>query len=494
MIKKIFYLVFISLTAGYSQTQIGSTINSSELSDRLGEFVAISGNGNVIAVSAPYNNISGSNSGIVKVYQNNSGTWTQLGSAIPGTAIDDLFGEYLSLSEDGTVLAVGSIYNSDASSNAGQTRVFKFSNGNWNQLGNSINGLATFDREGFSPVLSEDGLTLATASYYADNNGAESGMVRIFQYQSGTNSWIQKGNSINGLVADESIGRSLSISDNGTILAIGTVNNDDGGTNAGQVRVYEFQSGTNSWVQIGSKINGLTANDQIGAATSLSADGLTLAVGGRFYDANGIFNSGHVRIFKFISGSWVLQANLLGTTMNYQFGNSVSLSDNGNVIAIGELYNGTNGVNSGRYYIYENNLGTWTQRGFINGTNPQDLFGKCVALSADGTKVVVGAPNNTGFSTINLGYVKVYDLTAILKSDSFVQANFSVYPNPSTNFITISLENNLTLEKVSIYNSLGQIVKNSNTNLVDISELAIGSYYLEVQTSQGKATKTIIKN
>lgn len=80
----------------------------------------------------------------------------------------------------------------------------------------------------------------------------------------------------------------------------------------------------------------------------------------------------------------------------------------------------------------------------------------------------------------------------LLGNDNFVKAAFIVYPNPASDILTIELENNLELQGVNFHNALGQIVKTSNTTTTNISELAKGSYFIEVITNEGKATKTII--
>ena len=129
--------------------------------------------------------------------------------------------------------------------------------------------------------------------------------------------------------------------------------------------------------------------------------------------------------------------------------------------------------------------------GDIDGEAAGDLSGRSVSLSSDGTIVAIGAINNDGSGT-DAGSVRVYSLAAILRSDSFVQANFMLYPNPSNGLLNICLQNNLQLEKVSIYNLLGQLIKTPTTTVINTSELAKGSYYVEVITTQGKATKQVL--
>ena len=83
-------------------------------------------------------------------------------------------------------------------------------------------------------------------------------------------------------------------------------------------------------------------------------------------------------------------------------------------------------------------------------------------------------------------------INGVLSSHTFVLENFSIYPNPTSDFIKINLENNLTLEKVNIYSTLGQLIKTESKLQINISSLAKGNYFVEVITNQGKKTKTII--
>src|SRR5690606_11478002 len=103
----------------------------------------------------------------------------------------------------------------------------------------------------------------------------------------------------------------------------------------------------------------------------------------------------------------------------------------------------------------------------------------------------VGATTPTT-STTKMGYAKVYDLSGVLSSDKFTQANFTIYPNPAKDILNIALENNEILEKVTIYNNLGQKIKTVSQNTIDISSLAKGLYFVEVTTNQDKASKKVI--
>lgn len=142
--------------------------------------------------------------------------------------------------------------------------------------------------------------------------------------------------------------------------------------------------------------------------------------------------------------------------------------------------------------MYENIAGVWSQIGNdIDGEAAGDYSGVNVSLAKNGATLAIGAYYNAANGP-NSGHVRVYNLTAVLSSDSFVQANFKVYPNPVSDALTIELQNGLELQKVNFYNTLGQLVKTTKTVSTKVSDLSKGNYYVEVITNQGKATKTII--
>ena len=86
-----------------------------------------------------------------------------------------------------------------------------------------------------------------------------------------------------------------------------------------------------------------------------------------------------------------------------------------------------------------------------------------------------------------------HDFGTILNTSDFINTKLQVYPNPVKNQIIIQLENTNALKKVNIYNTLGQLVKEGKTLIIDVRALNSGIYFLEIETSQGKLSKKIIK-
>ena len=218
---------------------------------------------------------------------------TQLGADIDGEAAGDESGWSVSLSSDGDTVAIGARYNDGNGYDAGHVRIYEYSSGSWTQLGADIDGEASNDASGWSVSLSSDGTTVAIGARLNDGNGNVGGHVRIYEYSSG--SWTQLGVDIDGEAAGDQSGYSISLSSDGTRVAIGATGNDGNGNDAGHVRIYEYSSG--SWTQLGADIDGEAADDNSGAVVSLSSDGTRVAIGAPFNDGNGNA-AGHVRVYS----------------------------------------------------------------------------------------------------------------------------------------------------------------------------------------------------
>lgn len=481
--KKIYLLLLLNSAISIAQTQIGSDINGEAADDWSGWSVSSSSDGSIIAIGAKNNDGNGANSGHVRIYKNISGTWTQTGADINGQAAGDTSGHSVSISANGTIVAIGAPGNG-----AGYTRVYQNVSGNWTQIGSDIIGEAIYDDSGESVALSADGSIVAIGASYNTGNGAGSGHVRVYKNVSGA--WTQIGSDINGEAAGDRSGLHVSISADGNTVAIGSPYSDANGTESGQVRVFENVAGV--WTKIGANING-TADTNFGYGVRISADGSTVAAGAPYSNESGN-NTGHVRAYKNIAGVWTqIGTDIVGEAALDRSGYNLSMSADGSILAIGAYQNDGNGSNSGHVRIYKDVSGAWIQIGSdIDGEADSNYSGYSVSLSSSGNIVAIGAYLNDSSNGANSGHVRVYDLTAALASDSFVQTNFTLYPNPSRGIVHIALENDLELQKVSVYNQLGQLVKTAETTIIDTTDLAKGTYYIEVVTDFGKATKKIL--
>jgi hypothetical protein len=275
-----------------------------------------------MVVGAPSNDDAGSNQGKVRVYEYSGGSWSQLGGDIlDGDANDDQSGHVVRISEDGTIVAISTPYNDNAGASAGKVAIYRYSGGSWSQVGSDINGLAS-DESGTGLSLSADGSIVAIGSL---RHSGERGNVRVYQ-NDGSDNWVQLGSDLDGIDTFDYFGgyENVDLSDDGTILAVGAMAADPSGiSGAGEVRVFQYSGG--SWGQLGSNINGTSPSGQFGQL-SISADGTILAIGAYNGDNASDVDTGYVQVYQYSGGSWSqIGSDIYGEDEDERFGGYKSL-------------------------------------------------------------------------------------------------------------------------------------------------------------------------
>jgi RHS repeat-associated protein len=161
-------------------------------------------------------------------------------------------------------------------------------------------------------------------------------------------------------------------------------------------------------IQQGSKLTVTeeTGEGQVGYAVALSSDGSTALVGA----PNNKTNVGAVWIFTHSGGTWSQQAKLTGSEESGEghFGDSVSLSSNGNLVVIGGEGDSSS---TGAAWIFTRSGSTWTQQAKLTGKEETGAghFGSSVAVSANASTVLVGGEaDNT-----NVGAAWVFTETEV---------------------------------------------------------------------------------
>jgi hypothetical protein len=321
--------------------------------------------------------------------------WIQRGADIDGVAFDES-GHSVSLSADATTLAIGSPDNAGGGTRRGRVRVYRWieATSTWGQLGYDIDGETNNDQSGHSISLSANGNRLAISTPYNAGGGYERGHVRVYEYdvtkttavtdQSnpdfGPIGWRRRGHDIDGEANYNESGYSVSLSSDGNTLAIGAIDNEGGvgGSLRGHVRVYKYDVlkdtaetdqlnpnfGPIGWRRLGADIDGEADSNYSGWSVSLSSDGNTLAIGAP-YNAGGGSYGGHVRVYKY-------DANKTTAQMNQSLANFGPVG--------------------------------WNRLGAdIDGEANSNYFGESVSLSDDGSIVAFGAPYN------GKGHVRVYE-------------------------------------------------------------------------------------
>ena len=290
----------------------------------------------------------------INIYKYENESWINYGSTIQGININEEYTGYsVSVNDEGTIIAIGASNNDDdidndgnPNNNIGRVQVYQMID-DWEQLGENIYGKVDDGNFGMCVSLNSSGYRIAIGAYITNSNGT------TYVYELDGNNWIQLGNDIIGKASGDYSGYSVSLSSDGLVVAIGAPKNDGNGNDSGQVRVYEYSDSNESWTQLGQDIDGEASGDNSGWSVSLSGDGSRVAIGVSYNDGNGT-NSGHVRIYGYSNNVWTqLGQDIDGEASYDNLGISVSLSNNGTRIAIGASNNDSNGNTSGQVRVYQ---------------------------------------------------------------------------------------------------------------------------------------------
>jgi hypothetical protein len=394
-------------------TQVGPDIYgpTDEPQTLFGSTLAMSGDGLRIAVAAPgTDNETSLNVGevyILEAYQNENGTDWQILDVVAGPGPSNEAHISLAMSQDSTLLAVGYSRLSGGS----QIQVYQEKEGLWQPQSLPIFDVNTSDTAwfGYAVDLSNDGSLLAVGAPLKNGPyGTSSGVVQVYQ-NNGVDSWIQLGSDIYGITTDEFFGWSVSLGGStGSRIAIGApVSND----NTGVVRVFDWDG--ISWMQVGTDMVGDIPLSRFGESVALSDDGLILAVGAR----GSAFDEGSAKLFRENNGQWeVDNAIFRGKESGEGFGAAVALSGDGGILAIGGPQSNYFGENAGivSVYQYDESGQSWTQIGSLIGSATVAEFGVSIAISNDGLRVAAGAPTTAFDGSISrAGSVLVFDPVAM---------------------------------------------------------------------------------
>ncbi len=277
---------------------------------------------NATGVGGNQNDNSAGSSGAVYVFTRSAGIWSQEAYVkASNTETGDEFGTALALSADGNTLAVGASledsnatgvgadHNDNSAGDSGAVYVFTRSDGTWSQQAYvKASNTDPLDWFGQALALSEDGNTLAAGAVregsnatgvegnQSDNSAGDSGAVYVFIHSDGIwsqQAYVKPSNTESG----DMFGEALALSADGNTLAVGAVREDNNATGVGGYphdnsagdsgAIYVFTRSAGTWSQLAYvKASNTETGDEFGAALALSADGNTLAVGATLEDSN----------------------------------------------------------------------------------------------------------------------------------------------------------------------------------------------------------------
>ena len=302
-----------------------------EYGAEFGHAIALSVDGSILAVGAPYAN---NNKGNVYVYTNGDLTYTVQGQYAQ-------FGSAVALSSNGSILAVNEQYYATPT-------VYVYTN-----------GVLTYTVPGLSSGLAQNIALSADGSILAVGN-PDQYPRSVYVYKNG-------GPLYNVSVAVDGFGFSVALSADGSILAVGNTNNNI---------VYVYTNGVLTYTVSETQIPGTI----FGWRVALSADGSVLAVG-----AFALYGgTGAAYIYK--NGTSLNFNPLQSGVSDDNFGYGIAMSADGSVLAVGAPH--AQGY-SGAVYVYTN--GVLSETAYPPITINQQEFGSSVALYADGS-LAGGAP------------------------------------------------------------------------------------------------------
>lgn len=231
----------------------GVTNDYNQEADYFGFSVSINSAGNIIVVGGYANDNNdypnSSAAGHARVFENISGTWTQIGSDIDGESAGLRLGESTSINNTGNIVAVGgSGSGADAATVAGVVRIYENIAGTWTQIGSDIVGVDADDRTGWRIELNGAGDIIAVSDDVHDSaTNSNIGRVRIFKNIEGE--WVQHAADILGSAENEYAGWGVALNNQGDVTAVGSPGYVTPGDTItypgrGRVRVYseEFVS------------------------------------------------------------------------------------------------------------------------------------------------------------------------------------------------------------------------------------------------------------
>lgn len=370
---------------------------------------ALNLDGTVAAIAATGDDTSATDSGAVYIFTKSNGTWSQeakLKVTSGGPNASDSWGG-VSLSDDGLTLSAGTGGDDTTASNSGAVYVFNKSGGTWSQTVKlKASNAGADDKLGGRTRISGTGDTIVSGAREEDTGVNQAGSAYIFTLNNGT--WTQRQQiQASDRASWDLFGDSVGISKDGTVISVGAVLEDGGGTDSGSVYAFRGSGGgtTTTTTMIDSK---LKVNDTI-VATAFEGDGSALTgitsgqwteSGGNIYRSSGnvgigttsagtklhlyATGSGNVLDFK-MSGSWSsgVYYRIIGYNtdkqIQFSYNDGMWLSDNNSIRFGCGGTQAASGVYSERMRITNAGnvgIGTSTVRAGLHAYVQYPIFGK----------------------------------------------------------------------------------------------------------------------
>ena len=538
--------VFTKPDAGWANAAgtIKLTASDGAAEDGFGSWVSLSGDGSAIVVGAPGNDAGATGAGAAYVFTKPDAGWATAAGTVKLTASDgaanDAFGSSVSASQDGNTIAIGA-----SGDDPGSVYVFTTSTP-WTtaagtfkltvpsevdaraQIGGSVSlsgdgdtivagspeapgaayvftkpatGWATTTAArltgpigapgqfGYSVSIDSDGSTIAVGAYGATD---ETGAAYVFTRPSGGWASATAGNDEKLSEGVSGAGYSVAVSADGNVVVRTALLSN---------RAHRFVLSSDA----GAKWKDATRNelpdptifptfsfyvgDRIGSTVAVSADESTIVVGAENEDSNGT-DSGAAYVFTRPSGGWWADSPPTGVRLTAaspgngdKFGSSVAVSADGSIVVIGVPSDDDRSYNSGAADVFTRPTTGWSSsaaRARLTTSDTGfdafgDSFGTSVAVSGDGNTIAVGA---------------IRDVIA----GAFNRGSISLFTKPATGWASTSNSIKLTAFDGAQYDELGASVSVNTDGSVIVAGASDDDVTYHTVDGDGVPTSNSVRN
>ena len=316
-------------------------------------------------------------------------------------AVDYIYaGTSVSLSADGSRLMMGAPNGATGSVISGAVYIYSRENNRWFQEQKLQPTDPTENMNyGMLVAISRDGTRCVVGAPNADSGG-QTGAGALYVYsRTGTVWTLEQRLQASDVVQNGRFGYSASLTSNGDRLVVGAPGATDGSVvDAGAA--YVFVRGGTNWTQetrqtaisaIGGGLFGYSVDISGDGLVGVAGFPLAFGGGGTGYSAAGAFYS-----FTRVGSVWTRQAKIvsLDTVENSKLGMSIAISSDGTRVVVGAPLHANPNATSGAAYVFTRSVNDWV--GEYKLPSQADIagsqFGGSVDISDDGLRIAVGAP------------------------------------------------------------------------------------------------------
>lgn len=371
------------------------------------------------------------NAGAAHIYVKSGNTWVRQAKLVPSdSAAGDQFGFAVAISGDGNLVSISAPYNTPATGRTqkGTVYTYKRSGVTWSYESRYS---SASDTSGQSPdvwtgtrlAMSRDGQILVVQSdgaekyEWVEGSGwiwTDVGAVEVLKR--GTSSWTplpQDTSEFQPESSDSWIGRGIAVSADGSRIVFSRrYTNQD----APVVCVYDRNIATDKWElkHTITRAAGFNAAQMasFGIHFTLSQDGTFLVISAYRLVQSNLSSSGGVFFYRFANNAWnyegMLQASVAQAAQ--YFGYRTALSQDKQSLLVGAYGKTVNGFSqAGMAFFYQRENNTWVLKHELKASDPaaSNQFSKTLALSENGRVAYIGceSADNGGIADVGAVYV-----------------------------------------------------------------------------------------